>query len=126
MKEYKIFYTDENGVEHEINNAEYDEEPKNYYYIKLKSGTGYCFFTQWDIIATYEKFEPETLKDWGIVEIENGENFIKEYGYEETEMDTDDFYEDRELIITHHFEKLTMQTDEEEDRFYNKIDELKE
>ncbi|AEO93667.1 gp409 [Bacillus phage G] len=123
VKEYAFFYIDENGDEYEIEQLSLDDFPKFYYIkIKLRDGKSFTGIHTEEVVITYCELEEELQSSWGLVPLENGEEFVSKY-YAEKEIDREDWIDEREFFILKHF-GLKLEDEESEYAYYDELEKI--
>lgn len=123
IKEYKFIYTDENGDEYKIENLSCADYPK-YYYLKLYDEKKYTdiHLDCHDVLTTYSLLDEKVASDWGLVLLENGEEFLSKY-YKKEKLDLDDLEDPTEFLIEEYF-TIYFDDVESEYAFFDEIEKL--
>lgn len=81
------------------------------------------FFESLDVITTSIPLVDKTLKRWRLVKLSAGGKFLSKHPYQEKEIQTDNFEDDREFLVVNRYE-VSIETIEQEDYFFNDTEEL--
>jgi len=119
IRNYKIFYYDENGTKHEIEDVEMENTDKHTY-ICVSFNIDSFYILEGYLVKTDEPLADELKQKWKLVELENHKEWLNQFDYGKEEEIEDPDEEEFCILAVY---SPNLKTEEKEETFYSQLEE---